>query len=141
MRELKVRAFREEAGYVEPGAQGVFGDFSTATDLIARIGLDTDTNTNTTRRVLLLTESISVCDDDVRKNVRELVIERYCDDYTPKARALDHCIYLPHFLQNDLVRYWRTIAVDFGAKQWRSLRKACGARSWLRLGKYCSPAL
>ena len=51
------------------------------------------------------------------------MIERYCDDYTPKARALDHRIYLPHFLQNDLVRYWRTVAVDFGAKQWRSLRR------------------
>jgi len=67
-------------------------------------------------------ESISFYDDDVRKDVRERVIERYCDDYTPNARALDQRIYLPHFLQNDFVRYWRTVAVDFGAKQWRSLR-------------------
>ena len=67
-----MEAFREEAGYDAPGAQGVFGDFSTATDLIARIGLDTDTNTNTTRRVLLLMESTSVYDNDVRKKVREL---------------------------------------------------------------------
>src|SRR5271170_6128999 len=41
----------------QPGREGVFGTLVSSHDLIHRIGGETDTNANTTRRILLLLES------------------------------------------------------------------------------------
>jgi hypothetical protein len=72
-------------------------------------GLDADTNTNLTRRLLLLLESREVS-GDAHEECWKRVLGRYLDygvkDYRP-----------PRFLLNDLVRYWRTICVDFEGKQ------------------------
>jgi Putative nucleotidyltransferase DUF294 len=46
-----------------PGAQAVFGVPFDARSLIERVGLDADTNTNLTRRLLLLLESREVAGD------------------------------------------------------------------------------
>ena len=92
-----------------PGAQAVFGVPFDARSLIERVGLDVDTNTNLTRRLLLLLESREVS-GDAHEECWERVLGRYLDygvkDYRP-----------PRFLLNDLVRYWRTICVDFEGKQ------------------------
>ena len=104
----------------KPGATGTFGDFVTATELFARIGLDSDSNANTTRRLLMLSESVSVLQPELTENIRSSIIDRYLGDYAPEVER-SKPIRVPHFLLNDVVRYWRTIAVDFGAKQWRSL--------------------
>ena len=47
------------------------------------------------------------------------MLRRYCADYDPRYGRVDS-FRVPRFLLNDLVRYWRTIAVDFAAKKWRS---------------------
>lgn len=104
----------------EYGRTGTFGDVVTATELFARIGLDSDSNANTTRRLLLLCESVSALHPDVSRKIRRSILERYLGDYAPEQRR-DRPVRVPHFLLNDLVRYWRTVAVDFGAKQWRAL--------------------
>ena len=93
-----------------PGGQGIFGDPVFSDNLAQNIGLDRDDNSNLTRRMLFLLESIPVTDDEVYGVVRDEVLSRYLDesikDYQP-----------PRFLLNDVVRYWRTMCVDFAGKE------------------------
>ncbi len=91
-----------------PGREAIFGKQVWLQDLLRKIGRDRDTNANLTRRMLLLLESVSVSGIDVHQAARRAVLEEYLrahKDYRP-----------PRFLLNDLVRYWRTIAVDFESK-------------------------
>ncbi len=94
----------------KPGTQGVFGAAVSAQALAGRIGLDEDTNRSLTRRMLLLLESVPVAGDEVYERCWERVLDTYLDDSTKDFRP-------PRFLLNDLVRYWRTICVDFVGKQ------------------------
>jgi hypothetical protein len=92
-----------------PGAQAVFGVPFDARLLIERVGLNADTNTNLTRRLLLLLESHEVS-GDAHDACWRRVLGRYLDYGVKGYRP-------PRFLLNDLVRYWRTICVDFEGKQ------------------------
>jgi hypothetical protein len=93
-----------------PGPEGLFGDTVWLADLTHRIGLDADTNTNLTRRMLFLLESVPVAGEDVHARAREALVQTYLAAHERDYRP-------PRFLLNDLVRYWRTIAVDFEGKQ------------------------
>jgi predicted nucleotidyltransferase len=119
---------RNQREFAPPGSQSIFGEFASAGELLGHIGLNSDSNINTTRRVLFLIESASVYDDDLRRSVREKMLRRYCRDYQPQRRPAEQPIRAPHFLLNDLIRYWRTVAVDFGAKQWNSIAEDWGLR-------------
>jgi hypothetical protein len=93
-----------------PGPQGVFGDTVFGDNLVERIGLDADDNRNLTRRMLLLLESVAVFGPAVRDRCRDRVLAGYLDDTISDYRP-------PRFFLNDLIRYWRTICVDFVGKQ------------------------
>ncbi len=92
-----------------PGAEQVFGKQVWLGDLRGKIGREEDTNANLTRRMLFMLESVAVCGNEA--HVRALLsllygyLEANVKDYRP-----------PRFLLNDLIRYWRTIAVDFESK-------------------------
>ena len=113
---------RTELGYAPPGRQAVFGDIVIAGSLYERIGLESDTNQNLTHRMLLLTESISVFSQLAHDEVIDNILRRYCADYLPPRRETGHEAMVPRHFVNDLVRFWRTMAVDFGAKRWRSFK-------------------
>src|ERR1700752_3241483 len=113
---------RSELGYAPPGRQAVFGDIVIAGSLYERIGLESDTNQNLTHRMLLLTESISVFSSSTHDQVINNILRRYCADYLPPRREEGHQAMVPRHFVNDLVRFWRTMAVDFGAKRWRSIK-------------------
>lgn len=102
------RFARDPGGFGAPGRQGVFAEVVYSGDLL-RVGLDDDTNTNLTRRMLLVLESVAACNAHVLAGVRLDVIQDYLSDALRDHRP-------PRFLLNDLVRYWRTIGVDFVAK-------------------------
>jgi hypothetical protein len=102
------RFARDPGGFGAPGRQGIFAEVVYSADLL-RVGLDDDTNTNLTRRMLLVLESVAACHEDVLAGVRRDVIHDYLSDALKDHRP-------PRFLLNDLVRYWRTIGVDFVAK-------------------------
>src|SRR5687768_4686283 len=87
---------------------------------LERIGLESDTNQNLTHRILLLTESKSVLSNSTYDNVIGHVLTRYCADYLPPQREAGGPAKVPRHLVNDLVRFWRTMAVDYGAKRWRT---------------------
>jgi hypothetical protein len=94
----------------EPGQQDLFGVAFSCDDLTRNIGLDADTNTNLTRRMLLLLESRAVAGEEEHARCFAQVLHAYLGhgvrDYRP-----------PRFLLNDLIRYWRTICVDFEGKR------------------------
>jgi hypothetical protein len=104
----------------ERGGQNVFGGIVVAPNLYENIGLESDTNANMTRRILLLSESKPVTSGETHKTAINNILERYCADYLPPNRSKSSPAKVPRYLLNDLVRYWRTMAVDFGTKRWRN---------------------
>jgi hypothetical protein len=92
-----------------PGVQGTFGVVSFGRDLVEHIGLEDDANRNLTQRMLLMLESVPVVGDDVHRRVWDQVLERYLSESRTDRRP-------PRFFLNDVMRYWRTIAVDFAGK-------------------------
>jgi hypothetical protein len=85
-------------------------------DVIHQIGGEDDTNSNTTRRILLLLESRSIGRPDAFNRVLDSVLTRYVDE---DRRFLQSSakFHVPRFLLNDFARYWRTMAVDFAYKR------------------------
>jgi len=92
-----------------PGRQGYFGCAFHSDPLRERIGLDEDDTRNLTRRMLLLLESVAVTGADVHRSVQDQALERYLERHHNDFRP-------PRFLVNDILRYWRTICVDFEGK-------------------------
>jgi hypothetical protein len=114
-------------GWKQPGREQLFGGLAISHDLVHRIGGDNDSNRNITQRILLLLESRSpVPNDAVRDRVLRVLLKRYLEDdfgYPMPAKAAAR---VPRFLLNDIVRYWRTMAVDFAAK-----RRSRAGQGWL----------
>lgn len=113
-----------ENGFGEHGRSGIFGCMVGSHCLVHEIGGEDDTNSNTTRRVLLLLESFPIGDKSAFKRVRQQILNRYVRDdrglmFGSGSRRI------PRFLLNDLTRYWRTVTVDFVYKQ-----RSDGGRKW-----------
>lgn len=106
-------------GERRPGAQGAFGAPVFSEDLIENIGLDEDRNQNLTRRILLILESVPITNPDLHGKVRDRVLEVYLDQSIKDFRP-------PRFFLNDIVRYWRTLCVDFVGKE----RREPGGEKW-----------
>jgi len=90
------------------GGQGTFDDVVTV-DELATIGLQEDSNRVLTRRMLVLLESAPLLGPEVHRDVLARLLDGYLGGERRDRRP-------PRFLLNDVVRYWRTVAVDFEAK-------------------------
>lgn len=110
----------------KPGTQGIFGTTVFCDHLVERIGLDGDDNKNLTRRMLLLLESVAVVNEAAHLACRERVLDGYLDESVKDYRP-------PRFFLNDLIRYWRTICVDFVGKEREGAGQKWALRS-LKLG-------
>jgi hypothetical protein len=99
-----------------PGAQGIFGSPVFSTPTIKNIGLEEDSNTNLSRRMLFLLESVDATNTEVADAVREQLLDRYLDQSVKHRRP-------PRFLLNDVIRYWRTMCVDFAGKERKGQQK------------------
>jgi predicted nucleotidyltransferase len=111
-----IRKVLDDLKKKQPGREGVFGTLASSHDLIHRIGGQDDTNANTTRRILLLLESVSIGRADAHSRVLSNILFRYLEE----DRGLwfgSNDSKVPRFLFNDVARYWRTMAVDFAYKQ------------------------
>jgi len=97
-------------GERKPGRQGTFGVQAFCNDIAEKVGLDHDDNTNLTHRVLLMLESVPLTGHDIHRACWERILDGYLQEVRRDERP-------PRFFLNDLVRYWRTICVDFVGKQ------------------------
>lgn len=110
------------------GREGTFGKMVSSHDLVQYIGGGDDTNANFTHRMLLLLESRPLGDAAAYDRVVKVILERYLtgDHGWIRGRAASG---VPRFLLNDVLRYWRTIAVDYAYKQWTRDNKGWALRS------------
>src|SRR5580704_7693930 len=107
-----------KAKFRPPSPTGTFGNMAFSHDIIHQIGGQNDTNKNTTQRVLLLLESRAIGKrTDAHERVIRGVINRYVDEDNHLLTSDSKRYRVPRFLLNDIVRFWRTMAVDFASKQ------------------------
>jgi predicted nucleotidyltransferase len=104
-----------------------FGGLSSFSQMVNLIGLEADTNTNHTHRILLLQESMSLLRNRHYDMLLDAVLERYLYDYSTWKRGV------PRFLLNDVVKYWRTIGVDYQAKRWEEVEGEKWGMRYLKL--------
>ena len=101
-----------------PGQTETFGNMAFSHDIIHQIGGQNDTNKNTTRRILLLLESVPIGKrTEAHERVIRGVIARYVEEDNHRLMPGEKIYRVPRFLLNDIVRFWRTMAVDFASKQ------------------------
>jgi len=125
---LDVAGRLTKSNFQAPGTTGIFGNMTFSHDLVQKIGGREDTNENTTRRVLLLQESVAFGKPDAYERVLRLTLSRYLkDDRGLRFGSLRYKV--PRFLLNDIVRYWRTITVDFVEKQRGHAGRGWGLRN------------
>lgn len=92
-----------------PAGDGVFGSEVSRTEILSNIGGQDDSNANITHRVLILLEGDSLFDPSGLRELRREILERYIQE-----GMTDHQLAL--FLLNDIIRYYRTVAVDYEFK-------------------------
>jgi predicted nucleotidyltransferase len=134
---LSSEAIFKDLGLKPPGREGTFGALTFSQPIMHFIGGEEDSNSNTTRRVLLLLEAQPV---GIRKEafdrVRKGVLKRYIDEdrgLLRRSHADQSVRWVPLFLLNDFARYWRTMAVDFAYKQFERGNEGYALRS-IKLG-------
>jgi predicted nucleotidyltransferase len=125
----KVRHRLDSLGFEKPGRTETFGVMAFSHDLIHHIAGTHDTNQNLTRRLLLLFESVAVTQPLVREKVIRNVLDRYVTRDTVAPLSAPPRRVIPHFLLNDVVRYWRTMASDYAAKMWERQNEGWGLRN------------
>jgi predicted nucleotidyltransferase len=100
----------------QPGPTALFGKLTISQNLVHEIGGQDDTNRNLTQRVLMLLESQAVDREEAHRRVIEAILHRYLTN-DPHASAPSYIkLKVPRFLFNDVVRYWRTMCVDYASK-------------------------
>lgn len=116
-------------GFKPPGTTGIFASLVSSHDVVQYIAGTRDTNENLTRRILLLAESRSLTNPIVRERVIRNVLARYVVHERPVPRRDGRPYDIPHFLVNDVVRYWRTLASDYASKMWERQQEGWGIRN------------
>ena len=119
-----------KAKFRPPSPTGTFGNMAFSHDIIHQIGGQNDTNKNTTQRILLLLESTPIGEQrEAYDRVIRAVIDRYLEEDTHLLTRDLKSYRVPRFLLNDIVRFWRTMAVDFASKQRDRAGKGWGLRN------------
>jgi predicted nucleotidyltransferase len=104
-----------------PSAGGAFGGITQQDDLIKNVGGRDDDNDSLTKRLLFLMESECLVGDDMYGEIQDKLISVYVKDSITEHQ-------IARFLLNDLIRYYRTICVDFEYKTCE-LNKSWGDRN------------
>ncbi len=109
-----------EGIFKDPSATGSFGGMTFSHQLIHNIGGPEDSNANMTQRILMLLDSRSIhgVGDAAYGRVVRGILNRYIEQEVSHLNRQKTAYKVPRFLLNDVVRFWRTMAVDFASKQW-----------------------
>lgn len=111
----------EASGLKAASEGGAFGKAHLQSSFLENIGGQKDDNAKFTRRMLFLLESVPLLGADYYEQTVDRIILRYVsDDITPHQ--------LGRFLLNDIIRFYRTMCVDFEFKT-NEQRKSWGVRN------------
>lgn len=105
----------------EPSVDGAFGVWESIDRMLINIGGNADENTKITRRILLLLECDWLSNQKLFDSTRSRLLTRYLDNKIPQS-------HIARFLLNDIIRYYRTVCVDFEYKTFEA-RKDYGIRN------------
>jgi predicted nucleotidyltransferase len=97
-------------GIKPPSMTGAFAQSETVDEMTRNVGGNDDPNFKLTHRLLLLLEGEWLAGEGVFHDARKKLLE----DVYVRAEISDHQI--ARFLLNDVIRYWRTMGVDFEYK-------------------------
>lgn len=111
----------EKLGFRMPSNEGAFACHATQKEMLENIGGDEDNTDHLTRRILYLFESEWLFNEEMYDELFSQTIECYVQD-----EITQHA--LCRFLLNDLIRYYRTVCVDFEFKTVER-RKSWGDRN------------
>lgn len=75
---------------------------------------------------MILLESVSLSDDISHERVTKAILERYIHGDPPATSPSQ--FRTPLFLLNDVVRFWRTMTVDYATKRWQRSSKGWALR-------------
>ena len=96
-------------GFKMPSTGGVFERTLPTSALLGPIGGDDDHNETLTRRMLFLLEGEWIFNSEGFEQLRRKLVTTYVSDDLESDK-------IPLYLLNDIVRYWRTICVDYEHK-------------------------
>jgi hypothetical protein len=94
---------------IDPASGGAFATVENLNAMLQNIGGGQDDNSKITRRILFLLEGEWLVDEGGFQKIRRDVLERYI-----RVGIKDH--HLAYFLLNDVIRFYRTMAVDYEYK-------------------------
>jgi hypothetical protein len=102
----------KKLGFPPFSGDGKFLEQHTAQKLIATTGTEADDATNTfTARLLLLLESRPLIGNNVHTKIIDDVIAKYWKEFPTHADS-----FMPAFVANDILRYWRTLCLNYEAR-------------------------
>ena len=107
-----IKRVRESANRLQlrsPATGGAFDDVLDRDSLLNHIGGNKDSNRDITQRVLLLLEGDWLVGQREFCRLRQNILQRYVKEDVPGH-------HLALFLLNDIIRYWRTVCVDYEYK-------------------------
>jgi len=108
-----IREAAQEVGIQMPNPTGVFSEVIPITDMIEKTGSREDTLSSLAQRMLLLMETKPLYNETLYRNVVDRILRKYLalviDD--PSKEAL--------FFINDIIRYFRTICVNYEFNFWK----------------------
>lgn len=107
-----VRAARE-AGFEDFSGDGEWLTVHSAADMLALLGSRRDDYSNLfTARLLLLLEGTPIVNDDVFDQALAQIVGTYWRDYPANTAE-----FRPVMLANDLVRFWKTLTLNYEAER------------------------
>ena len=105
-----------------PAEDGAFAKSANCNKMLEHIGGDDDSNYNITRRMLFMLEGEWLFNEKGFHNFRREMLGRYIQE-----DMADHQLAL--FLLDDIIRYYRTVAVDYEYKISESVGKPWAIRN------------
>ncbi|WP_264047982.1 nucleotidyltransferase domain-containing protein [Methylobacterium flocculans] len=105
----KVRDVISSLVKTEPAAGGAFSGIIHRASMTKDIGGDGDDNAHFTRRMLFLLEGAYLANEAEIRSFRREILERYIGEKITNPQ-------IALFLLNDVIRYYRTMAVDYEFK-------------------------
>lgn len=115
----------QEQGYPEFSGDGKYiKAHDVQEDLIGKLGTSEDDYANVfTARMLLVLESRPVLGTSAYERALDSVIAEYWRDYTQNSRS-----FLPIFLSNDILRFWKTLCLNYEERTGREAGTKAGKR-------------